>query len=156
VIEWLTVISLVVIGIVLIVLELVFVPGTTIVGVLGLAFSVGGIALSFDYFGDTAGFVVLIITSLLSLATLIYSLRSGVWQRFANKKAINSKFNEGKTKHLNVGDDGEAVSTLKPIGQAEFKNGIFEVTTRGNYLEPGNKVKIIRIDANKIYVEPIN
>ena len=40
-IEWLTVILLVVIGIVLIVLELVFVPGTTIVGILGLAFSVG-------------------------------------------------------------------------------------------------------------------
>ena len=137
-------------------MELIFVPGTTIVGILGLAFSVGGIALSFDYFGDTVGFVVLVITSLLSLAALIYSLRSGVWQRFANKKAIESKFNEGKTKQLSVGDDGEAVSTLKPIGQAEFKDGIFEVTTLGNYLEPGNKVKIIRIDANKIYVKPIN
>ena len=155
-IEWLTVISLVIIGIVLIVLELIFVPGTTIVGILGLVFSVGGIALSFDYFGNTAGFAVLIITSLLSIATLIYSLRSGVWQRFANKGAIDSKFNEGKTQHLNVGDGGEAVSTLKPIGQAEFKGGVFEVTTLGNYLEPGNKVKIIRIDANKIYVEPIN
>ena len=155
-IEWLTVISLVVIGIVLIVLELIFVPGTTIVGILGLAFSVGGIALSFDYFGNMGGFAVLIITSLLSITTLIYSLRSGVWQRFANKGAIVSKFNEGKTQQLTVGDDGEAVSTLRPIGQAEFKDGIFEVTTLGNYLEPGNKVKIIRIDANKIYVEPIN
>ena len=155
-IEWLTVISLVVIGMVLIVLELIFVPGTTIVGILGLAFTVGGIAFSFDYFGDTVGYSVLVITSLLSLTALIYSLRSGVWQRFANKGTIDSKFNEGKTKQLNVGDDGEAVSTLRPIGQAEFKDGVFEVTTLGNYLEPGNKVKIIRIDANKIYVEPNN
>ena len=57
---------------------------------------------------------------------------------------------------LNKGDEGITISTLRPIGKAEFRNGIFEVKTYGNYLEQGQKVRIIQVDASQIIVEPLN
>lgn len=155
-IEWLTVILLVIFGIILIVLELVFIPGTTFVGLLGLGLSITGIVLSFDYFGTEVGWIVLLITSFVSITSLIYSLRSGVWERFANKSAILSKFNEAFKPDLKEGDVGVTISALRPIGKAEFNDKVFEVKTNGDYLEAGNKVKVIHIDDNRIIVELFN
>ena len=151
--EWLTVISILLIGIGLIFVELIFVPGTTIVGLLGLGFAVTGVFLSFGYFGQEIGWIILIVTSVFSIGSLIYALRSGAWHRFSNKSAIKGKVNEGIQDDLKEGDIGTSTSALRPIGKAEFSNNLFEVRTNGNYLEAGNSVKIIRIDRNKIIVE---
>src|SRR6185295_4469726 len=55
--EWITVISLILFGEVLIVAEIIFVPGTTLVGVLGFIFLIIGIGLSFHYFGSQIGWI---------------------------------------------------------------------------------------------------
>ena len=151
--EWLTVISLLLIGVGLIIIELIFVPGTTIVGLLGLGLAVTGVVMSFGYFGPTTGWIILISTSVFSIGSLVYALRSGAWQRFSNKSAIKSKVNEGLQSQLTEGDVGKSISALRPIGKAEFYNKLFEVRTNGNYLEAGNSVKITKINGNKIIVE---
>jgi membrane-bound ClpP family serine protease len=55
--EWITVISLILFGLTLIVAEIIFVPGTTLVGVLGFIFLIIGIGLSFHYFGKDIGLI---------------------------------------------------------------------------------------------------
>lgn len=155
--EWLTVILLIVFGIVLIVVELIFVPGTTIVGLLGLGLAVTGVYFSFDYFGNQTGWIVLLSTSVISLSSLVYALRSGAWKKFALKKSIDSRVNEEITdeiQKLQIGDIGETVSALRPIGKVEFGDTLYEARTLGAYVESGNEVKIIRIEDNKIIVEP--
>jgi len=154
-IEWISVVAILLLGIGLIIVELIFIPGTTVVGVLGLGFCVGGIVMSFSYFGSAVGFIVLILTGVISVTALVISLRSGVWKKFSNESSIQSKFNEGTNELVKIGDEGLTLSTLKPYGKVEFNDKEFEVKTNGNYLERGVKVKIIHKDGNQIIVEPL-
>ncbi|MDH5365415.1 MAG: hypothetical protein OEW67_00390 [Cyclobacteriaceae bacterium] len=155
-IEWLIVISLITFGIVLIVAEVIFVPGTTIVGVLGLVFLVLGVYKSFEYFNNVISYSILAGTSVLFVGMLYYVFTTRVWEKFSLKKEIKSKFNKGMSDVLSVGDVGKTISTLKPIGKAEFNNKVFEVKSLGGYVEPNNKVEIIKIENNQITIKQVN
>jgi membrane-bound ClpP family serine protease len=153
---WIIIIALLSIGLALIVTEVVFIPGTTIVGLLGVVFAVAGIVISYRYFGRQAGFYILIGMLVTVAVTLFYSFRSGAWSKFSLKSSIESKVNEGLTATINVGDEGKTISTLRPMGKAEFKEKQFEVRTSGSYVEHGTPVRITQIQLNQIFVEPIN
>lgn len=154
-IEWVTVIGLVFFGLGLVIIEIIFIPGTTFVGLGGVAFAGLGIYLSYQYFGSTIGSVVLISAAGISVVTFVISIRSGVWRKFALNKAMNSKVNEGLNLGLQIGEQGKALSALRPIGKGEFGERVLEVSSMGNYVEVGQKIQIIKIDINKILVEQI-
>jgi membrane-bound ClpP family serine protease len=153
---WIIIISLLTIGLGLIIVELVFIPGTTVVGLLGLIFTIVGIVISYQYFGDDIGFYILIGTSVATLVALFYSFRTGAWTRFSLKSTMNSKVNEGITEVLNVGDEGTTRSPLRPMGTAEFGRQNFEVRSVGSFVDTGTRIKIIQVNASQIIVEPIN
>lgn len=153
---WIIIIALLLIGLTLILVELVFIPGTTVVGLLGLVFAIVGVVVSYQHFGDTIGLYVLIGMSCVTLAGLFYSFRSGTWSRFSLKSAIDSKVNEGMMLAVNVGDEGITLSSLRPMGKAEFKDKAFEVRTTGGYVDSGERVKITQIESHQIFVEQIN
>jgi membrane-bound ClpP family serine protease len=153
---WIIIISLLAIGLGLILIELVFIPGTTVVGLLGLIFSIVGIVISYRHFGSDVGFYIMIGTLIMTLGGLFYGFRSGAWTRFSLKSSMNSKVNENMLKVLNVGDEGTTRSSLRPMGTAEFGNQNYEVRSTGSFLDSGTRVKIIQIQSNQIIVEPIN
>jgi membrane-bound ClpP family serine protease len=155
-IEWITVISLVFFGLALIVAEIIFVPGTTLVGVFGFAFLILGVGLSFRYFGGEVGWVTVGVTSAASGAILYYSFSAKVWGKFSLKTSSEAKLNEGELDELKVGLEGQTISALRPIGKAELNNKTFEVKTLGEYLDSGTRIRIIKILSNQIFVEPIN
>jgi membrane-bound ClpP family serine protease len=155
-IDWLAVIILIFFGLGFIVAEIIFIPGTTLLGLLGLIFTITGIVLSYLSFGAGIGTLVLAFTVIVGISILIYSFKSGVWERFALKSSINSKFNEGDMEGLQVGEEGIAISALRPMGKADIRGKIFEVSTLGNFLSSGTKVRIVSIKNNKIFIEPIN
>jgi len=154
--EWAIVVSLIVFGLALIVAEIVFVPGTTLVGVIGFAFMILGVGLSFRYFGSTVGWVTVGVTGVSSAVVLYYSFTSNVWGKFSLKTSSNSKVNEGELDQLSVGVEGQTTSTLRPVGKAEINNKTYEVKTSGEYLETGKRVRVTKILSNQIFVEPIN
>jgi len=154
--EWMIVVSLIVFGIALIVAEIVFVPGTTLVGVLGFVFLILGTGLSFRYFGSTAGWITVGITGVSSVVILYYAFTSNVWGKFSLKTSNNSKVNEGELDQLSVGVEGQTSSTLRPVGKAEINNKTYEVKTSGEYVDTGKRVRVIKILSNQIFVEPIN
>ncbi len=153
-IEWLTIALLILVGIVLIVVEIIFVPGTTVVGIMGFAMGGYGIYLGYDYFGSTTGHIVLVSGVVLGFTAIFLSFKSGAWRQFANKAAITSKVNEGLLTSLHVGDEGQTVSSLKPIGKAVFQEKVYEVRSMGNFITENQPIKIIKIDQHKIFVEP--
>jgi membrane-bound ClpP family serine protease len=153
--EWLTVISLVVIGVALIIVEIIFVPGTTIVGVIGAILAIIGVSLSFSYFGRSIGWITLGSTAFVSGLMFYWSLRTKAWERFSLKSSISSRVNEVDLDVLKIGEEGTAVSTLRPIGKAELAGKIVEVTTLGPYVESGTKIRIARVSTHQIVVEPV-
>lgn len=154
--EWITVIAFLVVGIGLIVVEIIFVPGTTIVGILGAGLAVVGIILSFNLFGRSTGWITFGVSGAVATGLIYWSLRSKAWARFSLKDTIDSRVNEGAFAHLQTGQEGVTVSTLRPVGKADFNGKMHEVTTPGNYVESGKKIRIIKISSNQILVEPVN
>ena len=152
---WLVIAALILAGLLLIIVEIVFIPGTTVVGLLGLVFTIAGIVFSYSQFGNETGFYVLLGTTLVTAATLYLSFRKGAWKKFSHQSAIDSKVNEGMTSHLNTGEEGVTKSVLRPMGSAEFHGKIFEVKTNGELVNNGIKVRIVKIRSNDILVEPI-
>ncbi|MBA4145875.1 MAG: hypothetical protein DI538_10190 [Azospira oryzae] len=154
--EWSIIISLIALGLVLIIIEIIFVPGTTFVGVGGFVFLVIGIFLSFKYFGRETGWTIVGISSVISGGLFYYSFKADVWSRFALKSTIDSKVNEGELAQLSPGQEGITISALRPVGKAELLNKLFEVKTLGEYVDSGTRIRIIKILSNQIIVEPIN
>lgn len=151
--EWLIIVSLILLGITLIIVEIIFVPGTTIVGILGFIMGGYGIYLGYDYFGNTTGHIVLTSSVVLAFIGIFYSFKSGAWKKFANKSVSDSKVNEGLTLGLKEGDLGQTASSLKPIGKGIFNDKEYEVTSQGNFISENESIRIVKIVHNKIIVK---
>jgi len=154
--DWLTVLLLISFGIILLVLEIIVVPGTTIVGLIGSVLIVVGVILSFRYYGTIVGWSSAGGSAFVTTVILYYGFQSNFWSRFASKATINSKVNEGDLDMLTVGEEGISISALRPIGKAELNGKIYEVKTFGAYLETGKRVKVIEILSHQVVVEQIN
>lgn len=154
--EWLIVLSLIFIGIGLLIVEVVLIPGTTVVGIAGFLCMLGGLYASLNYFGNPITTYLALGTGMFSLLSILYALQSGAWKRYALKSQINSRVNEETKLALNVGDIGIANSALRPSGKASFGDIMVEVRTMGKFVDARHKVKIIQIEDRRIFVEPIN
>ncbi|PRY10997.1 hypothetical protein CLV24_112124 [Pontibacter ummariensis] len=151
--DWITVILLIGIGLLLIVVELVFVPGTTVVGILGFVLTAIGIWIGYAALGTEVGHIILAATVVTGAAAFIYSFQSDSWNYFALKDQNRSHVNEEHQHALEVGAVGKTVSALRPQGTAIFADRHHEVQTNGEFVSPNRPVRIIKLNQNKIIVE---
>ena len=71
------------------------------------------------------------------------------------KLQIDSTAPPEETEELKVGDDGIAMTKLRPAGRAKFRQTVVDVVTEGDLIEKDEKVKIVRIEGNKVVVKKI-
>ncbi|MFD2513866.1 NfeD family protein [Pontibacter locisalis] len=154
--DWITVILLIGIGLLLIIVELIFIPGTTLVGILGFILTCIGIWIGYAALGTTAGHVILAATVLIAAVAFVYSFRSDSWSRFALKDQNRGRVNEDYQHALQVGEEGKTVSALRPQGTAIFADRHHEVQTNGEFVAPNTPIRIIKLNQNKILVEEIS
>lgn len=153
--DLLFIILLLVCGMALIVLELVAIPGTTIAGLSGVGLSIWGIYKVFVEYGSFWGGIVIVFDVLICVVLLIWSLKTKVWKRFAQKEEISSKVNEIKTT-VNVGDKGKTITRLAPMGTALINNERMEVYTSTSFLDPETDIVVEEVSGSKIRVNKIN
>jgi membrane-bound ClpP family serine protease len=153
--EWFLIISLVLAGLLLLVVEILFIPGSTLIGILGIIVMVAGVALSFNYFGTETGWLVTAMCTLITGLVLFLSFRSNFWRRFSLRSSIDSTAHESIEGAVVEGETGTTTSALRPVGNAEFAGRIYEVKTLGGYLDVGKKVRVVRVKENQIFVEPL-
>jgi membrane-bound ClpP family serine protease len=155
-VEWITLLSLIILGLGLILVEIIFVPGTTLVGLVGFILLAIGVGLGFRYFGGQIGWTIAGVTAVTSGVILVYAFKANVWGRFSLKSTIDSKVNEGELDGIVAGAEGVALSALRPSGKAELATRTFEVRTMGAYVESGTRIRVMQIVSNQIIVEPIS
>jgi membrane-bound ClpP family serine protease len=153
--EWAIVISLVSFGLLLLVVEVIFIPGTTIVGVGGVVCILIAITLSFKYFGSEGGWMTLAGSMVASGGLFYLAFRTKAWNRFTITTSIDGRANEIETSKFILGMEGKAISALRPSGKGEFENHIVEVRTLGDYVDSGTPIRIIRILPNQVLVESV-
>ncbi len=152
--EWLTVISLILFGLALLILELIFIPGTTLIGIIGLLSAIFGIYLGYSYFGVTIGSLIFAGTALATGLAVYRSFKSGTWDKMSLKLKIDSKVNEDEDEIL-VGQRGVTTSALRPSGTADFNGNLREVRTLGLFLPAKSIVEVIRVERKKIWIEEV-
>ncbi|OOG73158.1 NfeD family protein [Algoriphagus sp. A40] len=145
--------SLLIIGLILLLIEVLFIPGTTVVGVLGLLVSGAGIAYAFLTFDSSTALWITAISAILNLIAVWYGFSSGVWNRFSLKSSMQGGAFDGRTTGLTVGMSGKAISDIKPYGKVSFGEQIYEVKSEEGFIEVGKAVSIVKIENNKILVK---
>jgi membrane-bound ClpP family serine protease len=152
---WSIVILLVLLGLALVIIEVIFIPGTTVVGIAGFISMIIGIVLSFSYFGAETGWLTLGSSTAASGIFLYLAFRTNMWKRFALHSSIDSKVNEIEGIKFVVGLEGLALSALRPGGKGEFGGNVTEVRTAGEYVDAGESIRIVKVSTNQIIVEKI-
>lgn len=152
--EFFSLILLTFVGVLLVLAEIIFIPGTTIAGILGGIMIAVGIFLCYENLGSYYGHINVGISVTSSVVLLFLSFKFKWWNLMAMNKQSDGKLDYTQGITLSVGEEGKTTSALRPMGQAEFQNKIFEVTTEGGFMSSGITVKIIKIDKNRIIVAP--
>jgi membrane-bound ClpP family serine protease len=133
--------------------EVLFVPGTTIVGIFGLIVSFVGVAYAFLSFDLGTAWLITGVAALLNLAAIVYSFKSGVWNKFSLKTTNQGRTFDGRTDDLQVGMPGKATSDIKPFGTAVFGEKIYEVKSESGFITVGSVIIIVKIENDKILVK---
>lgn len=153
--DWLMITGLILLGTLLLIAEIIFVPGTTIVGILGFIFSAYGIYLGYDYYGTATGTLILIGASVVNILALVVAFKGKSWERFSLKGTMTSKYNEDFQFDLKEGDRGLTISSLKPVGKAIFQDHEIEVRSNGGYVDENVEIEVLRVESAKIFVQPV-
>lgn len=154
--EILIIILLILTGFVLILLELLVLPGIAVAGIGGVLFMIGGVIYSYNSLGPTAGNITLIITIIGFITTVFLVFRSKTWNKAMLHTGIDSHVDEIKADELKVGDTGKAVSRLAPLGKVKINGKIYEGKSISGFLDPGNLVEVVQLHKTNITVKLIN
>ncbi len=139
-------------GIALIVIEVLFIPGTTFVGLLGFLLMAVGVWYAFSEYGSKVG-ILTASGSIVFLVLIFYwGYKKKVWQKFALHTENDAKIVSSTVSYLQVGQEGLTISALRPSGIAEFDGKRTEVQTFGELIDAGKKIKIIEIRGNEVFV----
>lgn len=161
---------LVVIGIALLLVEVLLIPGFGFVGVIGGICIMLGLYLSltrvpipqyswdFERLGD-AGQTVATASGLFLLfcvATWKIFPKTPVYRQLVLSHAQQSQAGytvqtEADAKHA-IGLCGESVTMLRPAGRARIEGKLYDVVTRGEFIEAGCPVQIIEVQGNRYVV----
>jgi membrane-bound serine protease (ClpP class) len=166
-------IILFVVGIILLVAEVFFIPGTGIAGVLGVTFVITGLTLSmvenvrFDFTmvnfdGLLMSFSVVLFSifamAILTLIMLPKMLDSGKLKALV--LTSSQKVNDGyvgidQSIQVLIGQNGIAFSDLRPAGKVLINNNHYDATSLGSYILKDEKVEVTGTEGPQLLVRKI-
>ncbi len=143
---WL-IIALVLIGVLLLVAELVLLPGISVAGVGALlAFGVAIFYAFFEY-GVLWGVVTLTVTVVLAVIAVFVSLRSNTWQRLSLKTTIDSASTPTpQQNNIRMGQVGITLTRLAPMGKVRIGEVTVEAKAVDDFIDPKQPVEVIGFD----------
>ena len=150
------IVLLLLIGLMLIFLEIFFIPGTTLAGALGGLSLFAGLISAYIVWGSETGHYLLAACSVLVIAALAIGFRMASSGNFGLTARLNQS-HAGSVAALNLkaGDRGLVSSVLRPEGNAQFGDQRISVTSAGGFIEAGTEVEVVRIADNVIFVKSI-
>ena len=149
------IILLVIAGVVLLLIELFLIPGTSLAAFLSGACMIYAIYHAFTYMGSVAGFITLLVSAIAGIFAIWWFMRSKTLDKVALKKDIEGKVDRDAEHRVKVGDQGVAVTRLALFGQAEINGDLVEVKSCDGFLNPKTPIKVVRINDGNILVERI-
>jgi len=150
---WVVILALILVGFIFLLLEILVVPGTTVIGFIGVAMMAFGIYSTYAYYGSAAGTYTLAGTLIFSVVALTMAFKSNSWKIAMLDSKIDSKVNLVDLDKVKPGDEGITITRLNPMGKALINDEYYEVTSKDNLIDPETKIVIWKVDGNKIIVK---
>ncbi len=153
--EWLLVLTLIVTGFILLLIELLIIPGFGFAGVMGLLSLVAGSYIAYTKLNLLMGLIV----SLGSLIIIIFSLKlfpkTRIWKSLRLDKAETKKDDfQSSSKDLEVltGKEGISITPLRPTGTAIINGKRVDVVSEGIFITQNTSIKVISVEGNRVVV----
>ena len=147
------IIILIIVGLALMVVEVVVLPGITVAGIAGALLIGCGVFLTFRWFGGTAGTFSLIGTGILFIIFLIYVVRAKTWDRLSLHSEIDSRVNVVDTNDIKTGDKGMTVSRLAPIGKILIHGKIMEGKSEFGLIDENREIEVVHVNESTVIVQ---
>ncbi len=147
------VIILIVVGVLLLLAEILLVPGVGVAGILGLCSLIASCVYCFYHFSLTVCTIVIAINVILVVVFTVFVLRGRTWRRLSLKTQIDNNVADGK-RPLVVGDVGKTTTRLAPMGSARFNGEVYEVKSLAGMVAAGVEVEVVYLEDNKAVVKP--
>lgn len=139
------------VGILAILIE-TFVPAGGVIGIAGLGSIIAGIVVIFDRFGTLYGTVALLAAAVL-IPVLIALYFRRFPRTFMGRRLILRDEEQTRSGPSGLaGQEGKTLTVLRPAGIAEIAGQRHTVVSRGEYIEAGQPVEVIRVEGSRIVV----
>lgn len=173
---------LILLGVLLLIVELFVLPGFGIAGVAGILLVFLGIFLSFvptepgpwrvvpqlpaTWEAMKSGATAMMIAVAVSAALMWYLARHLPQMPMASQLILSGEVARGQTIDagataietvaLEVGDQGVALSVLRPAGKARIRDQVHDVVTEGDMVEKGTPIEVIDVSGNHVVVRKLD
>ncbi len=163
-------IALFVVGLLLIAVEILLIPGFGVAGIVGIVCVLAGMIFSlqrftiptmphqYEVFGWNLVTVLgTLIGSIVVFAIIAHYMPSTPYLRrvvlTTTQETASGQFTVAEASRQQLlGAEGVTITKLRPAGRAEFDEEIVDVVAEGEYLEQGEKIKVTNIRGNRVVV----
>lgn len=149
--------ALFVIGIFLFAVEIFVIPGFGVSGILGIGALITGIFLVTDSLLEGVLFTggALVILGIITFLSFRSPRTRRLWRKFSLSTRQTSKGGYVAPKvqyEMYLGRVGISLTQLRPAGIADFDGEHLDVVTEGGFIGPGNGIRVIAVEGNRIIV----
>ena len=149
------IIALVISALLLLLVELFVIPGSSLAAILSAICLTWAVAYAFINISALAGIITLIIALILGSCVLITFMRSKTLDKVALTEEVSSTVDRSVAAEVQVGDKGYAVTRLALIGNAEINGHVVEVRSADGFLNEKTPVVVTCVTDNEIIVQKI-
>ncbi|MDP4836594.1 MAG: hypothetical protein NWS01_05505 [Burkholderiales bacterium] len=152
-------------GLFLFALELFVIPGFGVVGILGLLALLGALVMSTLGAGSHSDFVLWAVARM-GFSLLLAIVLSVLFLKFLPKLPMGRKLilsteletsdgfsSSPPSDYQWLGRTGQAHSTLRPAGIADFQGHRVDVVSDGEFIDAGTPIRVLHVDGNRIVVQ---
>ena len=152
---WWIVVTLLILGVILMLVEMLLIPGIGVAGFLSLGSLGVACWYAFAEISTAAGWWTTLAAVLVLGGMMFFALRAKTWRRFELKTEVTSKMGT-ESEGVHVGDRGFAYTRLAPMGTGRFGSLTCEVKSYDNRMvSAGTPVEVVAIEENKPLVKPL-
>ncbi len=152
---WWLIALLIVVGGLMLIIELVLLPGITIAAIGALGCYGGAAWFAWNNYGVRGLLLVVAFIIIVSIVATWFSLRAKTWQRFALGDKIESRTQESPKRKVKEGDRGVALGRLAPMGTVVIDGRNYEAKTTGGFVDQHTEVEVIGFENFNIIVKPV-
>ncbi len=147
------IIGIIVLGMLLVLVEVFLIPGSTIVGIMGALVVALGVYFTFMHLGTDMGWIALSSSSFILLILFYVGIKN--LKRVAITESIDSKVNLPEDDTLEIGEVGKAFTDCRPAGKAIFNGKKLNVISIGDFIMKDRQVQVVKMEEGKVFVKEI-